>query len=221
MSRDYFHEELGKAKTLVLKMGDLVYELLSSSIEALTKQNETKASEIAKKEDQLDEMELQVENLCMKLLALQQPIAIDLRNIAATLKISADLERIGDHIHKIALKTIDMAGEPYKIPLDHITQMSNILLEMTKEVLNAFVNINSEKAKQIIIKDQSVDQQEHKISQAMLKLMTQKTDETTINQAVQFLFISRYLERIGDHLSNVAERIMYIETGEIVTHFLE
>jgi phosphate transport system protein len=221
MSRDHFHEQLGHGKALVLKMGDEVYSLLSQAIQALVSQDHNKAQAIERREGLLDEIELEIEHLCLKLLALQQPVAIDLRYLAAIMKISADLERIGDHIHKIASKTVDMSSEKYVIPLEKIPQMGEVLLEMTKSVLNAFINVDPAKAREVIIQDQKVDQLENEINQSMLNLMTTKNDKTTINQAVQFLFICRYLERIGDHLSNVAERIMYIATGEVVAHFLE
>lgn len=214
MSRDHFHEQLGVGKSLVLKMGNIVYELLSEMLQALIHQNGQLARQITQKEDELDRIEYEIEHLCLKLLALQQPVAIDLRNLAAMIKISADLERIGDHIHKIADKTRDMAADKYVLPLENLPRMGQILLEMTREVLNSFINIDTDKALQVIEMDHQVDSHENEIHEKIYNLMIERNDKTTINQAIQFLFICRYLERIGDHLSNIAERIVYIATGE-------
>ncbi|HHY93027.1 MAG TPA: phosphate signaling complex protein PhoU, partial [Firmicutes bacterium] len=163
-------------------------------------------------DDLIDTMELDIENRCLRLLALQQPMASDLRVIGTALKIVTDLERMADHASDIAKVTIRLQGQPLIKPLVDIPRMATIARQMTRQSLDAFVQRDVNMALAMIESDHEVD---HLYSQIFRELLTyMMEDPRTIQQATYLLFVGMYLERIADHATNLGEWIIYMVTGE-------
>ncbi|MGE5632874.1 MAG: phosphate signaling complex protein PhoU [Caulobacteraceae bacterium] len=212
MTRNYFDQELQELEVLLLKMSSMVEETLGNAIKALKNQDVSMAQQVIDNDDVIDDMEFTVEDKCLKLIALQQPLAKDLRLIATALKIITDLERIADYAVDISKITIKLAGEVYIKELIDIPRMAEITAKMVKGSIDSYVNQDVEKAREVSKMDDEVDGLYKQIFRELLFIMME--DPRKINQATNFLLISRYLERIGDHVTNVCERIIYSITGE-------
>jgi phosphate transport system protein len=214
MTRNYFEQELQELQVSLLKMSSVVEETLNNSIKALINQDVEMAQKVIDNDDVIDDMEFIVEDKCLKLIALQSPLAKDLRIIATALKIITDLERIGDYATDISKITIKLAHEKYIKELIDIPKMAEIAIRMVKGSIDAYVNLDIEEAKEVAMWDDEVDALYKRTFLELMDIMAD--DPTTINQAIYFLLISRYLERIGDHVTNICERIIYSVTSEHV-----
>lgn len=214
MTRNHFDNELQELIKDMIKMSSIVEEALSDSINALKKQDIELADKVIALDDLVDSMELEIEDKCLKLIALQQPIAKDLRIIATALKIITDLERIADHAVDIAKITKRLSGEKYIKELIDLPRMAYIVTGMVKDSIDAYVRQNVEKAREISKRDDEVDGLHSQIFRELLLLMME--DPRKINQSTYFLFISQSIERIADHVTNVCEWIIYAVTGEHV-----
>lgn len=214
MTRSYFDQELQELQVSLLKMSSMVEETLNDSIKGLKTQNIELAQKVIDYDDVIDEMEFMVEDKCLKLIALQSPLAKDLRIIATALKIITDLERIADYAVDIAKITIKLANEKYVKELIDIPRMAEIAARMVKGSIDAYVHLDVSKAREVAKWDDEVDGLYKQIFRELLLIMME--DPRTINQATNFLLISRYLERIGDHVTNICERIIYSVTSEHV-----
>lgn len=210
--RSYFDKELTDLFESLKKMGYLVEEAIDNSIRALTEHNTELAQKVIKNDDVIDKMETDIEEKCIKLIATQQPLAGDLREIFTTLKIITDLERIADHAVDIAKVSIRLADQKYIKPLIDIPRMADLAREMVRDCLKAYMNKDVELANSICQKDDIIDGLYKQIFRELLVYMME--DPKTINQATQFLFVSRFLERIGDHTTNVCEWVIYNVTGK-------
>lgn len=214
MTRNYFENELQELQVSILKMSSIVEEMLMNAITALQAQDIELANSVIDGDDAVDDMELEIEDKCLKLIALQQPTAKDLRIIATALKIITDLERIADYAVDISKITIKLANEKYIKELIDIPRMAEITAQMVKDSIDAYVNQDIEEARKASKMDDTVDALHNQIFRELLLMMME--DPRKINQATNFLFVSRYLERIGDHVTNICERILYSVTGEHV-----
>lgn len=214
MTRNYFDQELQELQVSMLKMSSMVEEIMNDSIKALKTQNVEMAKKVIDNDDSIDEMEFVVEDKCLKLIALQSPLAKDLRIIATALKIITDLERIADYAVDIAKITIKLANEKYVKELIDIPRMAEIAARMVKGSIDAYVHLDVEKAREVAKWDDEVDGLYKQIFRELLFIMME--DPKTIHQGTNFLLISRYLERIGDHVTNICERIIYSVTSEHV-----
>lgn len=214
MTRNYFDQELQELQVSLLKMSSMVEELLYNSIKSLKAQDVELARKVIDDDDLIDEMEFVVEDKCLKLIALQSPLAKDLRLIATALKIITDLERIADYAVDIARITIKLANEKYIKELIDIPRMSEIAVDMVKGGIDAYVNLDIEEAKNVAKMDDEMDALYKQIFRELLFIMME--DNNTVHQATYFLLISRYLERIGDHVTNICERIIHTVTSEHV-----
>lgn len=214
MTRNYFDQELQELQVSLLKMSSMVEETLGNSIKALKTQNVELAQQVIDNDDVIDDMENTVEDKCLKLIALQSPLAKDLRIIATALKIITDLERIADYAVDISKITIKLAGEKYIKELIDIPRMAEIAAKMVKGCIDAYVHLNVEEAREVAGWDDEVDALYNQIFRELLVIMME--DPKTIHQSTYFLLISRYLERIGDHVTNICERIIYSVTSEHV-----
>ncbi len=211
MTRNYFDKELEHLQLSILRMGSRVEEALINSIQALKSQNIELAEKVIIADDVIDKMEMEIEDLCLKLIALQQPIAKDLRMIATALKIITDLERMADHAVDIAKITKRLANETYIKELIDIPRMAEIVTEMVRDCIDAYVNQDAEKAKEISERDDVVDGIHAQIFRELLVLMME--DPKKINQSTSFLFVSQYIERVADHVTNICEWVIYTKTG--------
>ena len=213
MVREHFTHQIEEIKRKVLRMGSMVENIINIAVTALKEQNTEMAKKVYIEDDEIDAMELEIEEQCMRLLALQQPIAKDLRTITTALKIITDLERMGDHAVNIAKIVIEIGKEPLIKPLVDIPKMADMAQEMVRLSLDAFVKEDKALARKVAEMDEEVDKIYEEILKDVLELITAKKD--TIRQGTKLLFIGRYLERIADHTTNVCERTIYMITGKL------
>lgn len=210
--RKSFHLELEELQQDLLRMGSLVEKAIAEAVRSLAERDLELAEKVVAGDDLIDTMELDIENRCLRLLALQQPMASDLRVIGTALKIVTDLERMADHASDIAKVTIRLQGQPLIKPLVDVPRMATIAREMTRQSLDAFVQRDVNMALAMIESDHEVD---HLYSQIFRELLTyMMEDPRTIQQATYLLFVGMYLERIADHATNLGEWIIYMVTGE-------
>lgn len=193
-------------------MGAMVERIINDSVSALKNQDVEASKKIYTDDDKIDIIEHEIENKCVSLLALQQPLAKDLRTITTALKIITDLERMGDHAVNIAKITIEIGKEPFIKPLIDIPKMAEITQEMVKLSLDAFVKEDINLAKKVAEMDEEVDRLYEVIIKELLNIIAK--DSNNINQAAKLMFVGRFLERIADHTTNICERIIYMVTGE-------
>lgn len=206
-----FQRELDILHKDLTKMGAIIEKTMDDMIEALITQNIDLAQQVIDRDETIDEMELQVEKECILLIARQQPIASDLRDIAAVLKIITDLERIADHCSDIAEYTINLSKEQYLKPIIHIPEMVEKVKLMVKDAIDCSVKKDLVLARDICQRDDEVDHYFETIIEELIELMTE--DSKNIRQCKEFMFIVKYLERMGDHATNIAEWIIYTVTG--------
>jgi phosphate transport system protein len=212
MTRNYFDKELQELHLSMLKMCTVVEEALINSVHALKNQDMEMAQGVIDGDDVIDNMEHEIEDKCLKLIALQAPMAKDLRFIATALKIITDLERIADHAVDISKITLRLSGERYIKELIDIPRMGEIATRMVKESIDAYVKQDVEKAHEVAKMDDEVDALYKQIFRELLLIMME--DPKKINQATSFLFVSKSLERIGDYVTNICEKIIYSITSE-------
>lgn len=214
MTRKVFDSHLEELHTDLLRMGSFVEKQMYECIEALVNQDIKVAEEIIKNDDIIDGMQKSIEDKAIKLTAMQQPIAADLRNIFTTIKIVTDLERMADHAVDIAKAIKRLKDEKYVKPLIDIPNMGNIVKNMIKGALDAYVDTNLDKAYEVCKMDDELDAiYKHVFSELLLMM---RNDPKTINQATQFLFVCKYFERVGDRTTNICESTIYLITGEQV-----
>ena len=214
MSRKVFEANLEELHNDLLRMGSIVEKQIHDCIDALVNQNTEKAEKIMQNDDVVDDLESEIEDKAIKLIAMQQPLASDLRNIFTTTKIVTDLERMADHAVDIAKITLRLKDEKYIKQLIDIPRMAEIVELMIKDSLDAYVEGDIEKAYAVCKRDDKVDAIYKEVFKELLELMIQ--NPKTVNQATQFLFICKFLERIADHTTNICEWTIYLVTGEKV-----
>jgi phosphate transport system protein len=214
MSRKVFEANLEELHNDLLRMGSVVEKQIHDCIDALVTQNTEKAEKIMKDDDIVDTLESEIEDKAIKLIAMQQPLATDLRNIFTTTKIVTDLERMADHAVDIAKITLRLKDEKYIKQLIDIPRMAKIVELMIKDSLDAYVAGDVEKAYEVCKRDDEVDDIYKEVFKELLQLMLE--NPKTVNQATQFLFICKFLERIADHTTNICEWTIYLVTGEKV-----
>lgn len=209
-------DEITSLKKLLLEMAALVEEMIAKSIKALKERNMILAEDVIKSDDKINKMEIKIDNLCLKILALYQPEAEDLRTVTMIMKINNDLERIGDHAVNIAEKAIYLADKPTVKPLIDIPRMAEKAMEMLRESLDCFVNKNEELAVEVCKKDDEVDSLEAQVMRELVTYMI--SDPTTIDRAIYLILVGRDLERVADLATNIAEDTFYIASGKILKH---
>jgi len=210
--RHSFDQELEELHLLLIKMGGLVEESIENTVTALKKQDVALARSIFKNDDVIDELEQTIERKCLILIARRQPIAKDLRTISTALKLITDMERIADHSADIAEITIRMANEKYIKPLIDIPKMADLARQMVKKSIDAYVKEDINLAQEVCAEDDQVDDLFFKIILELINIM--KNDTQAIEQAINFMFIAKYLERMADHATNIGEWVVFNVTGE-------
>lgn len=212
MTRTGFDYALEELNNDLLRMGSIVEKQIHQCIEALVKQDEKLAEQIIENDDLVDNLEREIENKCIKLIAKEQPLAIDLRTIISTIKLVTDLERIADYAVDIAKITIRLKNEKYIKELIHIPKMGDIVKEMIRKALDAHVAGDVEGAYAACKMDDEIDALYRNIFAELVGLM--EKGQNNFNQITQLLFVSKHLERVGDHITNVCEWTIYLVTGE-------
>lgn len=211
MGRENFHRILEETQQNVLRMGSLVEEAITKAVDALARADLRLADEILRADDYVDDLNVLIETNCLNLLALQQPMASDLRTIAAMLDIIIDLERIGDHACDIAQITKNLANEPQLKPLVDVPLMAAKAREMLRESLDAFSHRDAQAAHDVPRKDDEVDRLYRKVFAELIQFMAR--DPKAIGRASNLLLVALYLERIADHATNICERVVYMVEG--------
>ena len=214
----HFDEALEQLKEKLLRMSSLVEKIIGSSIKALNDRNADLANQVIGSDDEINMLEIEIDDLCLKLLALHQPQAGDLRFIASTMKITNDLERIGDLAVNIAERTLDLIKvPPLKIRID-IPKMASAAQGMLKDSLNAFVNKDSRLAQAVCKRDDEVDSLNHEIIMELLKCTPD--NQTTVERVVDLVLVAKNLERIADHSTNICEDVIYLVEGKVIKHHI-
>ncbi len=216
----YFDQELKELNKDILKMGALAEEAIYKSIEALKKRDREMAKSIIDNDVNVDNLELVIDERCVDLIARYQPMAKDLRFITTGMKINAELERIADIAVDIAQRTLEIVDKPLLKPLVDIPKLTAIAQNMVRMSIDAFVEGNSELAKKVMLSDPEADNLRDLIQQELIEDYMLK-DSSTAPRAVQLLLIARFLERICDHATNIAEDVIYMVQAEVVKHHPE
>ena len=212
MVRQVFDQDLEALRRELLLMGDTVKQAIKNAVTALAKQDLEMARTVMDGDDMIDRMQVEIEDRCISLIARQQPVATDLRLLGTGLKITTDLERIGDHAFDIAKIALQIGDEPLIKPLVDIPRMADMAQAMLQNCLQAYLTLDIALAEKVCRDDDMVDQLYHQVFRELLTYMLE--DPKTINQATHLVFVARYLERIADHSTNVAEWVIYLVTGE-------
>ena len=210
--RSHFDEQLAQLNKDMIDMGTMVEESISKAVNALIRQDEKLARQVAAGDGEIDRAERKIEDLCIRLLLRQQPVAKDLRNISAALKMVTDMERIGDHAADISELAMVLCKKPYVKQFDHIEEMAKETMVMLIQSLEAYVDKDLDKAEKVIAHDDVVDELFEKIKKELVEMIRSHADEG--EQAVDILMVTKYFERIGDHATNIAEWVIFSITGE-------
>lgn len=213
LTRTQYEEELESLRNMLLAMGSEADRAVADSVRSLTERDVALAEKVIVEDDTLDEMDLEIEAHCMRLLALQQPIASDLRLVGTALKIITDLERIGDHAVDIAKVARKLAIVDHSRPLADLPKMATAVRSMLKSSLDAFVKHDIALVAAVVEADDEVDDLFHRIRSDLHAAMRQNSE--VVVDASYYLFVAHYLERMADHAVNIAERVHYMETGEL------
>jgi len=218
MERHFVHE-LEALKEELLRMGGRAESIVQKSIQALQRRDATLANEVFADDRAIDRMEIAVDEHCLRLLALQQPLAGDLRFITSALKISNDLERVGDHGVNIAQSAVRLSDLPMLKPLVDIPRMAELAGGMLNEALNAFVARDAETARRLVRRDDEVDQLNRQVFRELVSFMIE--DPATITRAMELILVARNLERVADLATNVAEEVVFIAEARVIKHHAE
>jgi phosphate transport system protein len=216
----HFDDELKLLRVDILKMSDLTREAITKSIEALTNRDKAQAQNVINDDNNIDELELAIDEKCIDLIARFQPMAKDLRFITTGLKLNAELERIADLAVDIAQRVLELSDKPLLKPLIDIPKLSNVAQNMVREAIDSFIKKDVGLADKVITSDEEADDLRNKISAELVNDYMSK-DASTATQAVPLLLITRHLERICDHASNIAEDIIYMVEGKTIKHHHE
>jgi phosphate transport system protein len=211
VAREQFHTELKSLEQEILRMGTLVEEQIARAVDSLTTRDLKVAQQVIEDDDRVDDLEMEIERRCLTLLALQQPLAGDLRVVSTALKIITDLERMADHAADIANVTRRLGHDPLIKPLVDIPRMATVAAHMVRSALNAYIARDVEMARDMIRMDDEVDRLYGQIFRELLDIMRQDPD--SVFQATYLLFVANYLERIADHATNLGEWVQYMVTG--------
>ncbi len=212
----HFEREIAQLKKNLLLLGAMVEESLDKAREALLERDHKLAKQVIKSDEHIDLKEIEIEEDCLKILALHQPVAVDLRFVVSVLKINNDLERIGDLATGIARRVKALTNHPGIAIPDPISQMAFLAKDMVKQSLDALVNLDDTLAEEIINRDRKMD----KLHRSMYTFTYDKiaSDRERSPAWMEVITISRFLERIADHATNIAEDVIYLIKGEIIRH---
>lgn len=215
----HFHEELTRLKSRLLEMSSLAEDLVRLAMEALLDRDVAKAQLVVDSDGELDRMEIEVDNACIHLLALQQPMARDLRLITMAMKISNDLERVGDHAVNIAEAVAFLAEQPPIAHFPEIEEMARLARGMLSDALDHFVRADTRGARDVCRSDDKVDALHESLFRILLTHMME--DPRWIGPSINMLLVSRNLERVADLATNIAEDVVYLVEGRTIKHHAE
>jgi len=215
-ARPRLQRKIDKLKTLILALGALVEENLTLAVRAIKLRDPEMARKVVNSDSEIDRREVDLEEECLEIFALHQPVATDLRFLVGVLKVNQELERIGDMAVNIARTALDLTSEPpIDIPDDYFT-MADEALSMLEKSLDALVNMNTEAAYAVLAADDHVDLQKHMLHREFEQRLAREMDRRRV--LTHLFLVSRHLERVADHTTNIAEDVIYMVTGEILRH---
>jgi phosphate transport system protein len=215
----HFEEELGELKNQLLEMSGQVERIIRMAVEALQRRDPALCEEVFRDDKRIDRLEIDIEERCIDLLALQQPLARDLRFITSALKISNDLERVGDHAVNIAGCAKTLLALPAVRPLADLGPLVEGATGMLREALDAFVRRDAESARRLVLRDDEVDELNRHLFGELLARMVRDPEE--IQASMAYVLVGRNLERIGDLATNVAEEVVFIAEARVIKHHAE
>ena len=215
----HFDKELKRLKEKLLKMASIVEESIAMAVKSLKDRKGELAQEVLKREEIINLLDIEIDELCLRLLVLRQPMAVDLRFITSAMKIVSELERMGDQAVNIAQRSLELLKLPLLKPLIDIPRMATLAQDMVKDSINAFVNKDEKLARNVCERDDEVDNLNDQIFRELLTYMMQ--DPTTIRRAVDLILVGRHLERIADHTTNISEDVIYLVKGKTIKHHID
>ena len=208
--------ELDQLKQLILKMGNCVEKAIEEATQGLIERNPARLDAVRALEDEVNHFHLEVDETCLKLIASQSPLAADLRLILAIIKINSDLERMGDQAVNISYNVRDYLDKKPIAQAAPMEKMAKSVRKMVRESMVAFINNDAQLSEQVLLQDDDVDAAKHNMFKELVALMKQSSD--SVDAAVDLLLVSRNLERLGDHATNIAEDVIFVSTGRDVRH---
>jgi phosphate transport system protein len=212
----HYELQLRELKNKLLLMSHKAEEMISDSIRSLVERRPTLAEDVIDRDDEIDKLEIEVDELCYEVLALEQPVARDLRFIATAMKIVKDIERIGDIAVNIGERAMELIQEPELKRLVDLPIMAEAAQKILKESLDAFVNSDAYLAERVFLNDNVVDDLYEQIFRELLTYMLE--DPRSISRAIKLIFIAKALERVGDHSANIAEMVVFLVRGQDIRH---
>ena len=212
----HFSIELEELNQKLLQMGGLVESAIQCAVSSLLEQNRELAEDVIRDEPRVNRMEMEIDGMATRLLALRQPVARDLRLLTAALKINTDLERIGDLAMHIAERSLSLMYHPLVKPMTDIPKMASLVQSMLLKCLDAFVKSDADLARSVLLSDDEVDQLRDTVQDQLLDVM--QRDPAMSTAAVDLIFVTRNLERIGDHATHIAEDVIFLVKGIDVRH---
>jgi phosphate transport system protein len=212
----HYEQQLRLLKDKLLLMSHQAEQMISDAMRALGERKPSVADEVISRDDTVDQLEVEIDTLCYEILALEQPVASDLRFLATALKIVRDLERIGDTAVNIAERARELIREPELKKLVALPIMAEAAQRILKESLDAFVNSDADLAEKVIKEDKDVDDLYEQIFRELLTYMIE--DTRNISRALKLIFIAKHLERVGDHSANIAEMVVFMVRGQDIRH---
>ncbi|MEA2626496.1 MAG: phosphate transport system protein [Candidatus Binatota bacterium] len=212
----HFELELQNLQELILRMGGLVEAQISRAIDSLVERDSEQAREVIAGDREVNQLDIAIDELCLKLLALHQPAAGDLRFITTGLKITTDLERIGDQAVNVCERALELNEEPQLKPYIDVPRLAAEATTMVRESLDAFVRRDTQLASNVCLEDDVVDALYEQIFRELLSYMAE--NPRTITRATRILFVAKYLERIADHATNIAEMVIFMVNGKMIRH---
>jgi len=216
MERHHFESEMQSLKSQLLTMGGLVENRIHRAVDSLIHRKEVEAQKVIESDVEINDLQIEVDERCLKLLATQTPVAGDLRFIAAAMKINSDLERMGDQAVNIAENTMKCLDKPPLKPFIDLPRMAALAQEMTRDALDAFVRRDADLARDVLRRDDEVDDLKDQVFRELLTYMM--ADPGTIERALSLILISRNLERVADHATNIAEDVIFLVEAKDVRH---
>ena len=211
-----FDDELARLKDRILRMGSMVEDSVKLSVQALVERDNALAIRVIDNDHALNALDVEIDEECIRLIALMQPKGADLRLITMAMKITTDLERMGDLSVNIAERALELNEEQLLKPYIDVPRMSQVAQGMTRDALNAFVQKDRQLARDVIQRDDEVDELKHLVLHELAAYMI--NDPSTITRAMKISFVAQYLERIADHATNIAEMVLYLIDGKIIRH---
>lgn len=212
----HFDEELGELKKKLLRMAALAEDQITKALSALVSRDSGLAGRVIERDHEVNALDVEIDEDCIRLLALHQPTAGDLRFITTAMKIATELERISDLAENVCERAIELNEEPQLKPYLDIPRMGDWALTMVKESIDAFVRADAGLARKVLKDDDFVDDLMHQLFRELLSFMLE--DPRTTSRSIRLTFVAKYLERIADHATNVAELVVYMVEGKIIRH---